>query len=161
MWYDLSYTNLSGKMCLMNKRDDLIKICDELEHCRNKLCYRNEIVCVKKKIKQYIGDDENKLLKLKVLVRMHDDGNKVNFFTYFSCIMSTLAFCLVIIYNTSPTLPTGAKDLSNYSQYALMALCVILFITVACIINNKKNNQRNYWCKHIAIVLEEMLKDKK
>lgn len=55
-------------------KNDLIKICDALEECKKyDFCDNNEVVCARAYLKKYIGDDYNKLLKLKTLLDIEND----------------------------------------------------------------------------------------
>ena len=145
----------------MDKRDDLTIICDELEQCKNKICCKNEIVCVRRKIRQYINGDRNRLLKLKVLVKIHDDGDRISFLSQLSSVISMLSLCLVIIHNTLPKTFEGEKDISVYACYAIFALVIIIVIVSIYLLYAPKINKRKSWRRYVDVVIEELLKEEK
>lgn len=134
-----------------DKRDDLIILCDRLESCNKKLCKRNEVICAKNKIREYVGNDINKKLKLKALIDIHDDGNRTGEFARLSTLISAFSFCAVIIYNLE-----GRENSFAYEGYALMAMIVIAMVCLINIVFSKKNNARNKWIRFIKIALEDI-----
>lgn len=140
----------------MSKKDDLTKICDTLENCsKNKYCYKNEIVCVKKVMKDYIGDDRNRILQLKALVKYHD-CNRVSILDIISKIITVSSFVLVILYNISKD---SEKFISGYGVVAFACLITILVIDVIGIAGNKRKFSREKWRHYIEVVLTEMERD--
>ena len=138
-----------------DKRDELTILCDELEHCNNKLCVKNEIVCAKKKIRDYAENDINKQLKLKALIDIHDEGDKVGFLNYLSMIISVFSFCAVVIHNLD-----GKENPDSYSSFVSIAFIVIIFMCMTYLRFEKKINARKKWRKYIKIALYDMEKRK-
>ena len=135
----------------MSKKKVLVKICDELEDCKeNSSGYCNEIVCVKAKLNSYIGDDYNKLLLLKAQVNINSNWEESTI-SIFSLIISVMAFVTTIVYNVS----NQYYIIAYVGNCALCLLCVFV-IAVWCSCNSHKNSARREWEKYIEIVLDEM-----
>lgn len=57
--------------------NDLTRLCKELKKCKiRENHHTEEIICARTKVQDYVGNDSNKFLKLKVLVRTYDDKGK-------------------------------------------------------------------------------------
>ena len=135
----------------MSKKKVLVKICDELEDCReNSSVYCNEIVCVKAKLNSYIGDDYNKLLLLKAQVNINSNWEETTI-SIFSLIISVMVFVTTIIYNVS-----SEYNIITYVGYCALCLFCIFVIAAAWSSNSHKNSARREWEKYIEIVLDEI-----
>lgn len=133
-------------------RDDLTVLCDELEQCRNKVCVKNEIICAKKKIREYAGNDINKQLKLKALIDLHDEGDKVGIFNYMSVLISVFSFCATVTYNLS-----GEQE---YALYVISAMLVLLTVCVITLRFSKKTTSRKKWRRYLKVALNNIEKEK-
>lgn len=135
----------------MSKKKVLVKICDELEDCReNSSGYCNEIVCVKAKLNSYIGDDYNKLLLLKTQVNINSNWEESTI-SILSLIISAMTFITTIVYNVS-----NKDNIGIYVGYCIPLLFCIFVIAVAWSSNSHKNSARREWEKYIEIVLDEI-----
>lgn len=133
--------------------DDLTKLCDELENCsKKKLCYANEVVCTKSMLKTYIGEDTNKILKLKAQIKIHNSYTQGDM-GIISLPISLITLCVTIICGLSDS---ATIEYIIYCSSALIGLLVIiLFFTW----ENKKHGYRNKWKRYIEVVLEDMDKE--
>lgn len=130
--------------------DDLTKLCDELENCKkNKLCYANEVVCTKSKLKIYIGEDTNKILKLKAQIKIHNSHTQGDI-SIISLLVSLMTLCVTIIAGLSDS---TTIEYIIYCIFGLMGLLVIIIIFNC---KNKKYGYRNKWRRYIEAVLEDM-----
>lgn len=135
-----------------DNRDDLTVLCDELEQCNNKVCVKNEIVCAKKKIQEYAGNDINKQLKLKTLIEIHDEGDRVGIFNYMSVLISVFSFCATVTYNLS-----GKQE---YALYVISAMLVLLMVCAITLRFAKKTTSRKKWRRYLKVALNNIEKEK-
>lgn len=129
--------------------DELTKICKELENCSKRSDEKNRIVCVKNKLREYIGEDENKYLQLKAQVNLKKESDRKGIYSLLSLSVSIFSMILVIIYNTS--------DKQNLIAYRLYALIVLILISTVLIVDcyfDKKNKYKKIWSSYIEVVLE-------
>lgn len=133
----------------VNVMDDLIRLCDQLENCsKRSKCHSNEIVCAKKWVKNYIKEDENKLLKLKAEVKIHEDiGNSTNIY---SMLISFCAFILTIMHNAY-----GEKS-NYYIFFSFFALLLLMMLQFVELYYSKTTRARQKWIKCISVVLDEI-----
>lgn len=125
--------------------DDLIILCDKIEACRlRSKCQSNEIVCAKKWVKEYIGDDNNKLLKLKAEVKIHKPGDDTG---NMAILLSTCSLILAIIYNV---------DRGLYMLYAFLLVSMILLLSIIQSHYSKKRMMRKKWIAYVGTVLDNM-----
>lgn len=134
--------------------DDLIKLCDELEDCKQKkLCYANEIVCARAKLEHYIDGDKNKALKLKAQIDSYDSAPNDP--------LGTVAFFMSVA-TLFLTICSVLEDKENYPTKLIIVFWVlIMLIVVAKIIVWKINKygHRRKWIRYISVVLEDMCKE--
>lgn len=151
---------------MAKEKNELIKLCDELEECRKKRsCYVNEIVCSRAKLTKYIDGDADKALKLKAQIRQFDSPpSELNSFSLF---VSIAALCLSIAGKLLPNpfqdavLSVSQNNASNiiflllypcYGVFVLIAVGVNLVILM-CRDYKKKNKEK--WVRSIDVVLED------
>lgn len=136
--------------------DDLIKICDELENCKNaKICYKNEIICTKSILKRYIGDDHNKLLKLKAELEIHEnyEGTTIS---NLSLLVSSFSLLVAIISGIATLTNSDGTELAVFG----LVICIVLLIVLVIIRSfQKRTSSRSRWKKYIAVVVTDMKKE--
>ena len=151
---------------MAKEKNELIKLCDELEECRKKRsCYVNEIVCSRAKLTKYIDGDTDKALKLKAQIRQFDSPPSE--LDSFSLFVSIAALCLPF----AGTLFSGSfgdavlsvsPNNASYITFLLFYPCYGLFVLIAvgvnlviqkCQYNKKKNKEK--WVRSIDVVLED------
>lgn len=131
---------------------ELIVLCDELEKCAEKKCMNNEIVCAKRKIEEYAGEDINKRLKLKAMINIYDEDGKTDFLCSFSLLLSFFSFCIAGV--------NGLIEKQEYSLYILLFLIIIIVLLVIYLVNSNKTNARKKWKHYLKVVLEDIEKEK-
>lgn len=147
-------------------KNELIKLCDELEECRKKRsCYVNEIVCSRAKLTKYIDGDADKALKLKAQIRQFDSPPSE--LDSFSLFVSIAALCLSF---AGKLLPNPFQDtVLNIPQgniyyiifwyfYVYYGVFVLSAVGVKLVIRmyrdyKKKNKEK--WVRSIDVVLED------
>lgn len=143
-------------------KNDLIKICDALEECKKyDFCDNNEVVCARAYLKKYIGDDYNKLLKLKTLLDIENDY-KMTFEKIENWFFSIATFLLSV----ATIISTVGKEIVDGAIIweVVMYLIFIVFILIACnctakYVDSKKNSKRNEWIYYIRTCLPEIEKE--
>lgn len=135
-------------------KNELIKLCDELDECSKKLCANNEIVCAKKKLQGYFGTDKNKYLKLKAQIKLYDT-NRVSVIDYIIKIATIGAFLLTIIYNLSD------EEKVIYGLYAFCIVIIIFILSVLNIFYRKKDEKIEMWIRYIEFAIDDIAKDNK
>lgn len=151
---------------MAKEKNELIKLCDELEECRKKRsCYVNEIVCSRAKLTKYIDGDTDKALKLKAQIRQFDSPPSE--LDSFSLFVSIAALCLPFartLFSGSfgdAVLSVSQNNASNitfllfypcYGVFVLIVVAVNLVIQM-CQYNKKKNKEK--WVRSIDVVLED------
>lgn len=132
--------------------DDLIKLCDELEKCKQKRsCYANEIICTKAKLECYIDGDENKILKLKAQIKKYDSYSHDDT-GFISMIISGATLCLTVF--------GGLK--AEKAEYAILGLLYLIIIVILLMVlswGKNKYGYRNKWIRNIQVVLEDLSKE--
>ena len=128
--------------------DDLMKLYKKLKNCKkNDICYANKIVCTKKILKEYIGDDRNKLLKLKAeLELVHDYSSKK-------------IDRVLLVFAVSTLCVTAIVGITNISLllYAYVLFVVILSgIYTITSLGLRKIPEKNEWMKYMKIVLDDI-----
>lgn len=131
--------------------DDLIKICDELEQCKEKRsCYCDEIACTRSKVKSYIGEDDNKRLKLKAQLKQHDKDTSQSAIAGISLIVSVVTLIVTVISAVCKSATVSAKI------YMCWMLMIIVLVSGIYAWSEKKYGYRGKWKKYIQVVLEDM-----
>lgn len=128
-------------------KDDIIKICDEIERCRKtRNCDSNGIICAKKYVQEYIGRDHNKLLKLKTEILYHKDTEN-DHEVIFASLISTLALIIAImsVYNKMLVMSFGA-----------FSIFVIGVINAIMTFNTRHTYAYKRWIRHIEVVLDDI-----
>lgn len=130
---------------------DLIKLCDQIEECRMKRsCNANEIVCTKKWVQKYIGDDQNKLLKLEAEIKIH--GNLgADMSGKYSLIISFCALVLAILQEIN----TGTN---LYIRFATLSIMLVAVLQLTEKFYARTTRTRRKWIQYIAVVLNDMSK---
>lgn len=132
--------------------DSLTEICYKLEECsKHKLCCGDKIVCTKKFLNAYIGEEHNRLLKLKVELKNSYESESA-ILPNWSIVLSSSALCLSIAGNVY-----GGKS-DQYIIIALVALWIILSTKIGVLKMPKDFKARKKWRKYIEVVLEDMEK---
>ncbi|WP_418461866.1 hypothetical protein [Frisingicoccus sp.] len=127
--------------------NDLKRLCKELEKCKIRENYHTEeIICARTKVQDYVGNDSNKFLKLKVLVRTYDDKGKD--FTLTLVVLSIFTFMASAFLNVC-----GGNSITCQALLLLYMITLAVFYIYNLISNIYK--QMDYeWVKYIEIVLE-------
>lgn len=130
-------------------RDEIIKLCDEIVRCRKKRnCDSNSIICAKKFVEEYIGEDRNKLLKLKAEVMYHKDTEN-DHETIFASLISILALIIAImsVFNKMLVISFGA-----------FSIFVIGMINTIMTINTRRTYEYKRLIRYIEVCLDEIEK---
>lgn len=143
-------------------KNDLIKICDALEECKKyDFCDNNEVVCARAHLKKYIGDDYNKLLKLKTLLDI-DNHYKMTFEKIQNLGFSIATFILsvtTIISTLREDIVDGDIIWEVDKHLILIVFTLIAVICIAKLVNSNKNSKRNEWKYYIRTCLPEIEKE--
>ena len=136
----------------MKAKDDLTKLCDELEYrsC-SKRCCCNEIVCTKKIIKDYVDADRNKLLRLKAQLEIHDKCMAVDD----GRISLTIAVLSLAIASSLSVI----KDVISLLLITFLVLFLCMYILVHDMAQNFKDRKRKKWREYIRVCLEDIEKE--
>lgn len=133
--------------------NDLTKLCDDLEHCqRRKAGVEDEIVCVKSKLKCYIGEDYNKILKLKVQLKIYNSNSNIEL-GMISLIVSVITLCITALGNVADNIP------KEYVLYCFGSFVTLLIVCVLFSWGAKKYGYRNKWKRYIEVTLEDIEKE--
>lgn len=141
-------------------KNDLIKICDALEECKKyDFCDNNEVVCARAYLKKYIGDDYNKLLKLKTLLDIENDY-KMTFEKIQNWFFSIATFLLTV----ATIISTVGKEIVDGAIIWKADKCLIptaftLIAIIICIVKYVDINKRNEWIYYIRTCLPEIEKE--
>lgn len=146
------------------KWNDFERMCIELENRKCYMCQRNNYICAKSKVKQYIGTDTNKLKSLKSEALASDFMQFSGFvFSVLALFISTTSMLLsatsgkivkftgtIIDEMITATIDTG-HDIQNS---VIVALTMFL---IAYILRMLKPTVATYkWRNYILIVIEEL-----
>ncbi len=103
--------------------DGLKEICEELDRCteHGKCNDYNEIVCAKSVLRRYIGNDRNRLLKIKAELREKKELDE-ELWKELPLGLSTIALFL--------TAANYVLDRNLMMVYAMTALAIITFLTL-------------------------------
>jgi len=130
---------------------ELQTICKEIKKCRAKRqCDANEIVCAKRKVLDYVKNDDNKLLKLKAQIKVRNDS-QVSDYTLISFAVTVFTFVLTIIYNT-----IAEQNPEIYKGYAFLYVFIVFILISFTMIFQKTKKSNNEWMKYIETVVENM-----
>lgn len=130
--------------------DDIIKLCDEIEGCRKKhCCDSNGIICAKKFVQEYIGNDYNKLLKLKAEVLIHKDTEK-DHEPIFASLISILALILSIM---------SVLDKRLVISFGAFSIFVIGTLNAIESFFSRTTYAHKRWIRHIEVVLDDIEKN--
>ena len=140
-------------------KNDLIKICDALEEWKKyDFCDNNEVVCARAYLKKYIGDDYNKLLKLKTLLDIENDY-KMTFEKIQNCFFSIATFLLTV----ATIISTVGKEIVDGAIIWKADKCLIptafTLIAIICIVKYVDINKRNEGIYYIRTCLPEIEKE--
>lgn len=136
--------------------DGLKMICEELDRCtkHGKCNDYNEIVCAKSVLRRYIGNDRNRLLKIKAELQKEIDREE----------QSTNA--LPVYVSMVAFLVSAAGYVLNKMQmsfYVFVILAVIFVVDRLIDSFNKKDarQKKRQWRRYIQFALEDMEKEMK
>lgn len=145
--------------------DDLIKMCDKLEKCRKeKNCIANEIICSRKIVKDYVGNDKNKLLTLKAQLEIHKNSTShdlnllavlIAAFSFFTTSNSNNV--ITVKFNTDEITVNSNIDATTIFVIGIGIIIIVMFC--GCIYWSLKTN-RNKWKQYIAVALEDLEKER-
>lgn len=131
---------------------DLKEICKKLEKCsKHKLCCGDKIVCTRKFLKQYVGNDYNKVLKLKVELKDSYKREKA-ILPNWSIVLSTITLFLTVTENLC-----GITS-SEYIFVVVGALWITSCMLIGSYTLPKTTRILKKWRNCIEVVLEDMEK---
>ena len=132
--------------------DGFTEICYKLEECsKHKLCCGDRIVCTKKFLNAYIGEEHNRFLKLKAELKNSYEAESA-ILPNWSVVLSSCVLCLSIAGNVYD------GERVYYDIIGLLVLWVILFMKIGVLKRSKDFKVCKKWRKYIEVVLEDMEK---
>lgn len=136
--------------------DDLKYICMKIDNCeKSKLCFKNKVICTKRVLERYIGNDYDKMLKLEAELNNYEKPNQ-RVLSQISLFLSFLAVVTSIIYSVLSA-DRIVQILSYvYGLFVLLSLAILLIILH---IYGTKNKCVNRWKEYIWVVLKNMEKE--
>ena len=139
---------------MANTFEKMCKELNEIKPCGCSMCIAsNEYVCAYNAVKEYVGEDRNKLLKLKAEAK---EGDYITFITTIFAILSFLiaglSFILTIVFETTVE---GSVERNLLSAAMLIAVVVILAYVHK---KTKPYNCVSKWRKYIQVAIEEIEK---
>ena len=134
--------------------DGLKMICEELDRCteHGKCNDYNEIVCAKSVLRRYIGNDRNRLLKIKAELREKKELDE-ELWKELPLGLSTIALFL--------TAASYVLDRNLMMVYVMTALAIITFLTFIWNVYANKISKRKKWNRYIQFALEDLEKEMK
>lgn len=136
--------------------NDFETICRRL-HAVNKSnnCQNNNYLCAKHEVKKYVGEDRNKLLKLKA------EATGINFFDYLAVYLAAISMLVSIcaiactIFNSALTAEL-AKIILCYKGMFTIGILILVIVFIILI--------DRYWCiqtwrGYVCIAIEELEKE--
>lgn len=138
--------------------NDFEKMCRNLEKCKMcgcVPCVKNEYVCAKRSVKNYICDDWNKLLKLKSEVLMSKyESNLSNMMAIYAILIAVISFIANIVgYLHFDEIESGI--------YIMIMLLLATVALVIILIFMKRYVYVPRWKGYIQVAIEEMEKELK
>lgn len=140
--------------------DKLIDMCDELE----KENEGYDIESVRKKLKNYIGNDYDKILQLRAEIEKHKNFKEKSLANY-SLFFSVSSVIMGIFYNAYSIyndLVTGSNKYIIGILIIWISISVVAAIILICIIvslcNSKFEHKRDEWVAYISVVLDDIEK---
>lgn len=132
-------------------KNDLIKMCDELNACKKRnICNSgNEILCAKRKIKKYVQNDFDNYLKLKALAQRQYLSDKVN-----TSEVSIVVSVTTILVNICLKLYEGI------SKQKIIEILVVVLIVLAMyffldVILKYRYEYRKSWMNYLRVAIAE------
>lgn len=127
--------------------NDLTRLCKEMKRCGIRKNYHTEeIVCTRAKVQDYVGNDRNKFLKLKALVRAYDDKGKDFALVLLALqILTFMASAFSIVY--------GGNSIACFMLFCMIVLSILYSYNV---VSNIMKQITYDWVKYIEVVLEEI-----
>ncbi len=145
-----------------DNRDEIIKICDELDKEKKHTLYNfNPIQSAKNSLENYINDNYDNYLKLKAELDIHLKFNETSFtnlafiFSFFS-LVTTIAMNIFNIWITLKWDDSINKMGYNAIFLNLFFLIIILITTSSIYCNYNKNAKREKWLSYIKYSLEDI-----
>lgn len=134
--------------------DGLKMICEELDRCaeHGKCNDYNEIVCAKSVLRRYIGNDRNRLLKIKAELREKKELDE-ELWKELPLGLSTIALFL--------TAANYVLDRNLMMVYVMTALAIITFFAFIWNVCANKISNRKKWDRYIQFALEDLEKEMK
>lgn len=112
----------------------------------------NEIVCAKVALQEYIGEDNDRLLKLKAELEERKDSDE-ELWKELPLGLSTIALFL--------TAANYVLDRNLMMVYVMIALAIITFLTFIWNVCANKISKRKKWNRYIQFALEDLEKGMK
>lgn len=132
--------------------DNIIKLCDKIEGCRKKhSCDSNGIICAKRFVQEYIGEDHNKLLQLKAEILYHKDTEN-DHEVIFASLISTLALIIAIM---------SVYDKMLVMSFGAFSIFVIGVINAIMAFNTRHTYVHKKLIRYIEVVLNDIEKSEK
>ena len=108
--------------------------------------HTEEIVCTRTKVQDYVGNDRNKFLKLKALVRAYDDKGKDFALVLLALpIFTFMANAFSIVY--------GKNSIACFMWFCMIVLSILYSYNL---VSNIMKQGTYDWVKYIEVVLEEI-----
>ena len=147
---------------MKNNRDEIIKICDELEYDKKITIYNyKQIKSTKNILENHINDNYDNYLKLKAELDIHLKFNETSFsnlafiFSFFS-LVTTIAMNVFNIWVTLKWDDSINEMGYNTILFNLFLLIILLIITSLLYCNYSKNAKREKWLSYIKYSLEDI-----
>lgn len=139
---------------MANTFEKMCKELNEIKPCGCSMCTAsNEYVCAYNAVKEYVGKDRNKLLKLKAEAK---DGDYITFittiFAMLSFFIASLSFIITILFEI---IEEGSYAKNLFSGAIFLVVAVILIYVYKKI---KPFNGVSKWRKYIQTAIEEIEK---
>jgi hypothetical protein len=148
-----------------DNRDEIIKICDDLENEKKHTFYNfNPIESTKDTLKRHINDDKNNFIKLKAQLEMHsyDENTTSTMIAYITSIISLIITCIINIINLESNYLDKLKFMYVCQNGIIIIAVFMLLLSVIHIIPrlfNKLTFRRKKWLTYIKYALEDIEKD--
>lgn len=145
-----------------DNRDEIIKICDELDEEKKHTLYNfDPIKSTKDTLENHINDNYDNYLQLKAELDIHLKFNENTFtnlafiFSFFSLI-TTLVMNIFNIWNILKC-KNSINDIGNAAIFVNLFFLILIFILTSSIYcNYNKNTKREKWLSYINYALESI-----
>ena len=130
--------------------DDLIQLYDKMVKCRKKQnIFVDEFECTKALVQEYVGEEHNKLLRLKAECSIH----KVDNFSILDKIIPVITLMLSIL----GVIYSGG-DTTRYIKVSLAYIIILLIVLAIERIFGTRTIRIKKWINYVEVVLNDMEK---